>query len=104
MRQIRFPDGRRVPALGQGTWHMGMDSTRRRREADALRHGMDLGMTLIDTAEMYHDAELVVADALKDRRDQAFVVSKVLPGNASLRSTISACEKSLKRLSMDCIS
>ncbi len=103
MKQIQFPNGKTVPALGQGTWHMGRDSTARKEEADALRHGMDLGMTLIDTAEMYHDAELVVAEALKGRRHEAWVVSKVLPANASFTATVAACETSLKRLDIECI-
>ncbi len=103
MKTVEFPGGESVPALGLGTWLMGEDPSKRSEEADALRHGMDLGMTLIDTAEMYNDAELVVAEALRGRRDQAFVVSKVLPSNASLNGTISACERSLKRLGTDCL-
>ena len=83
MQTVKFSNGVSVSALGQGTWHMGRDAGSRTAEADALRLGMDLGMTLIDTAEMYHDAETVVGDALTGRRDEAFVVSKVLPSNAS---------------------
>ncbi len=103
MKTIEFPDGVSVPALGQGTWHMGMDRKEAKNEADALRYGLDKGLTLIDTAEMYHDAELVVADAVKGRRDDAFIVSKVLPGNASRSGTVAACEKSLKRLGIECL-
>ena len=68
MKIVRFKNGREVPALGQGTWHMGRSSTEFRREVDALRCGMDHGMTLIDTAEMYHDAERVVGEAISGRR------------------------------------
>lgn len=82
---------------------MGQNPLKRNAEADALRLGLDLGMTLIDTAEMYHDAELVVGEALRGRREDACVVSKVLPGNASLRGTIKACEKSLKRMKIECM-
>ncbi|MEJ2178216.1 MAG: aldo/keto reductase [Gammaproteobacteria bacterium] len=103
MKSIHFPDNREVHVLGQGTWFMGLDPRARTREADALRYGLDLGMTLIDTAEMYNDAELVVADALKGRRNEAFVVSKVLPSNASKSGTVLACEKSLSRLKIECL-
>ena len=80
---------------------MGKNRLERNSEADAIRLGLDLGMTLIDTAEMYDDAELVVGKALKGRRDDAYIVSKVLPGNASFRGTIKACEKSLKRMGVE---
>ncbi|MBI0536640.1 aldo/keto reductase [Roseomonas sp. KE2513] len=105
MRQIRFPDGTEVPALGQGTWHMGERGADRRAEADALRLGLDLGLKLIDTAEMYADggAEEVVRDALAGRRDEAFVVSKVYPQNASRARMAKACEASLRRLGMETI-
>lgn len=103
MKTVTLPDNTTLPAMGQGTWHMGRDQSLRESEADALRFGMDLGLTVIDTAEMYDDAELVVAEALKGRRDEAFVVSKVLPGNASRDGTKKACERSLKRLGVDCI-
>ncbi len=98
-----FPGGRSVPVLGQGTWHMGERKASATEEAKCLRHGLDLGMTLIDTAEMYADggAERIVADAVKGRRDNAFIVSKVLPSNASRDGTIKACEASLKRLGTD---
>ena len=98
---VLFPNGVSVPALGQGTWCMGKNRLKRNSEADAIRLGLDLGMTLIDTAEMYDDAEIVVGNALKGRRDDAYIVSKVLPGNASFRGTIKACEKSLKRMRVE---
>ncbi|KQY26997.1 aldo/keto reductase [Rhizobium sp. Root482] len=100
---ISLPSGISVPVLGQGTWHMGEKKTSAAEEARSLRHGLDLGMTLIDTAEMYADggAERIVAEAIKGRRDDAFVVSKVLPSNASREGTIRACEASLKRLGTD---
>lgn len=98
-----LPSGTAVPVLGQGTWYMGEDSRDRAREAAALRLGLDLGMTLIDTAEMYADggAEEVVGEAIAGRRDEVFLVSKVLPMNASRRGTVAACERSLKRLRTD---
>jgi diketogulonate reductase-like aldo/keto reductase len=91
--------GVQVPAIGQGTWYI--DHGDRKRAVAALRRGIDLGMTHIDTAEMYGDAELVVADAIAGRRDEVFLVSKVLPSNASRRGTIEACERSLARLKTD---
>ncbi|GAB3307495.1 aldo/keto reductase [Epidermidibacterium keratini] len=92
-----------VPALGMGTWGWGEDRGRRDDEIAALRTGLDLGMTLVDTAEMYADggAEEVLGEALAGRRDAAFVVSKVLPSNASRSGTIAACERSLGRLGTD---
>jgi len=100
---VPFPDATRVPALGLGTWTMGEDRARAEREAGALSLGLDLGMTLVDTAEMYGDggAEEVVAKAIAGRRDRVFVVSKVYPHNAGRKSAISACERSLRRLSTD---
>ncbi|MFS8640281.1 MAG: aldo/keto reductase [Symbiobacteriaceae bacterium] len=100
---LSLPSGERVPVLGQGTWMMGASRRSRREEVEALRLGLDLGMTLIDTAEMYADggAEEVVAEAIAGRRDQVFLVTKVLPGNASRRGTIEACERSLRRLRTD---
>jgi diketogulonate reductase-like aldo/keto reductase len=85
--------------IGQGTWYI--DRGDRKSAVAALRRGIDLGMTHIDTAEMYGDAELVIADAIAGRRDDIFLVSKVLPGNASRRGTITACERSLARLKTD---
>ncbi|QOZ11094.1 aldo/keto reductase [Bradyrhizobium sp. CCBAU 51765] len=91
--------GANVPVIGQGTWYL--DHGDRKRAIAALQRGLDLGMTHIDTAEMYGDAELVIADAIASRRDEVFLVSKVLPSNASRRGTITACERSLKRLKTD---
>jgi len=89
-----------MPVLGQGTWRMGEGLESPRREADALRLGFDLGMTLVDTAEMYANggAERVVAEAIEGRREEIFVVTKVLPQNASRAGTIRAAEESLRRL------
>jgi len=103
--QVSLADGARVPALGLGTWKMGERPGSAVREAAALAHGMDLGMTLIDTAEMYGDgrAEEVVARAIAGRPASAFVVSKVYPHNAGARSMPAACERSLRRLNRDCI-
>ena len=103
MRMTILPSGEAVPALGQGTWYMGDLPARRAAELAALRAGMDLGMTLIDTAEMYGDgaAERLVGEAIAGRRDQAFIVSKVLPHHATRRGTVAACEASLKRLATD---
>jgi diketogulonate reductase-like aldo/keto reductase len=92
-------NGPQVPVIGQGTWYI--DRGDRAGAIAALRHGIDLGMSHIDTAEMYGDAELVVADAVAGRRDDVFLVSKVLPSNASRRGTINACERSLARLRTD---
>jgi diketogulonate reductase-like aldo/keto reductase len=103
MRTVRLPDGTEVAALGQGTWHMGEDRRMRTAEADALRLGLDLGMTLLDTAEMYGEggAEEVVGDAVAGRRDRAFIVSKVYPHNASRRGVVAACERSLARMRIE---
>ena len=103
MLLVKLPSGETVPALGQGTWTMGDSARRRKEEIAALRLGLDLGMTLIDTAEMYASggAEEVVGEAVAGRRDEAFLVSKVMPGNASRRGTVAACEKSLIRLKTD---
>jgi len=100
MRQVALRNGTRVPALGLGTWKMGEDVRQRAQEVRALQTGMDLGATLIDTAEMYGSgrAEEVVAAAIKGRRDSVYLVSKVLPQNASRAGTVKACEASLKRL------
>jgi diketogulonate reductase-like aldo/keto reductase len=90
---------RDVSVIGQGTWYI--DRGDRKRAVVALRRGVDLGMTHIDTAEMYGDAELVIADAIAPRRDEVFLGAKVLPSNASRRGTITACERSLQRLKTD---
>src|SRR6202163_4064974 len=91
--------GKQVSVIGQGSWYI--DRGDRKSAVAALRRGIDLGMTHIDTAEMYGDAELVIADAIAGKRDELFLVSKVLPSNASRRGTITACERSLKRLKTD---
>lgn len=100
MRTVSLPSGEAVPVLGQGTWHFAEELSRRQDEIDALRHGLDLGMTLIDTAEMYADgaAEELVGAAIAGRRDEVFLVSKVLPENATRHGTIAACRRSLSRL------
>ena len=105
MKRVALPCGETVPALGQGTWHMGEEPGLRAREIDALRHGIDLGLTLIDTAEMYGDgaAESLVGEAIQGRRDRVFLVSKVYPHNASRRKMQAACNESLKRLRVDAI-
>ena len=98
--QAIFADGATVPALGQGTWRFGEGQRTRAEEAASLRLGIDLGMTLIDTAEMYAEggAEEVVAEAIAGQRERVFLVSKVYPHNATRRGTQAACERSLKRL------
>jgi diketogulonate reductase-like aldo/keto reductase len=103
MRTVTLPGGETVPAVGQGTWYMGERRGDASKEAEALRLGVDLGMTLIDTAEMYASggAEEVVAQAVSVIRDQVFIVSKVLPQNASRSGVPAACERSLKRLKTD---
>jgi diketogulonate reductase-like aldo/keto reductase len=103
MRTVALPGGETVPALGQGTWYMGERRGEAAKEADALRLGVDLGMTLLDTAEMYASggAETVVAQAIHGIRDRVFIVSKVLPQNASRAGVAAACERSLKRLGTD---
>ena len=103
MKQVIFPDGYSVPAIGQGTWYMGERSSDIAQEARALRYGIDQGLTLIDTAEMYADggAERVVGQAIAGRRDHVFLVSKVYPQNAGGQKAITACENSLRRLQTD---
>jgi diketogulonate reductase-like aldo/keto reductase len=98
-----LPSGETVPVLGQGTWNLGDDPRQRPAEIEALRLGLDLGMTLIDTAEMYGSgaAETLVGEAIRSRREEVFLVTKVLPQNATARGTVSACERSLKRLKTD---
>lgn len=101
--QVTLPSGTCVPALGQGTWRMGENRSTAAAEVRALQAGIDLGMTLIDTAEMYADggSETVVGEAIRGRRDDVFLVSKVLPSNASRRGTVAACEATLRRLGTD---
>lgn len=103
MRSVTLPGGECVPALGLGTWMMGERGAHEPESVAALKRGIDLGMTLIDTAEMYGDggAEELVGQAIKGRRDQIFIVSKVLPSNASRTGVAAACERSLKRLGTD---
>lgn len=103
MRYLRLPGGDEVPVLGLGTWGMGEARSRDPDMVAALRLGLDLGMTLIDTAEMYGEggAEEVVGKAIAGRRDNVFLVSKVYPHNATRRGTVAACERSLKRLGTD---
>lgn len=101
--QVTLPDGETVPAFGQGTWHMGEHRRRAGDEEISLKLGINLGLTLIDTAEMYGNgrAEEIVARAAAGRRDRLFIVSKVLPYNASRKGVVEACERSLKRLNTD---
>ena len=103
MQTVTLPSGETVSALGQGTWNIGDNSATRAEEIATLRCGLDLGLTLIDTAEMYGEgaAEELVAEALAGRRDEAFIVSKAYPHNASKRGAVQACERSLKRLKTD---
>jgi len=103
MRTVRLPDGTEVPALGQGTWHMGERHGEAKAEVAALKLGIELGVTLIDTAEMYGNgrAEELVAEATQGKRDGLFIVSKVYPHNASRTGVPAACERSLKRLRTD---
>src|SRR3984893_15265431 len=100
MKQKIFgQNGPQVAVIGQGTWYI--DRGDRKRAVAALRRGIDLGMSHVDTAEMYGDAELIIAEAIAGKRDDLFLVAKVLPSNASRRGTITACERSLKRLKTD---
>src|SRR5712664_4235980 len=101
--RVALRSGATMPALGMGTWHMGERKRERANEVAALRLGIDLGMALIDTAEMYAEggAEEVVGEAIAGRRDELFLVSKVYPHNASRKGAIAACERSLKRLATD---
>ncbi len=103
MKTVTLPSGERVPALGQGTWYIGNDPATRAEEIATLRLGLDLGLTLIDTAEMYGEglAEELVGEAMQGRRDQVFLVSKVYPHNADRRGAVAACERSLARLGTD---
>jgi diketogulonate reductase-like aldo/keto reductase len=105
MRSVALADGTRVPALGQGTWRMGESKSARAREVAALRLGIELGMSLIDTAEMYGDggAEEMVGEAIHGKHESVFVVTKVYPYNASRTKLPKACERSLRRLRIDAI-
>ncbi len=103
MKIVELPSGERVSALGQGTWYMGQNQADRAEEIATLGLGLDLGVTLIDTAEMYGEgkAEELIGEATAGRRDEAFLVSKVYPHNATRKGTVAACERSLKRLRTD---
>ena len=103
MRTVALPCGEHVPALGMGTWYMAQERAKRAEEIASLQRGLDLGMRLIDTAEMYADggAEELVGKAIAARRHEVFLVSKVYPHNATRRGAIAACERSLKRLKTD---
>lgn len=105
MKTVTFASGVTVPVLGQGTWNMGEDATRYADEVRALQLGLDLGMTLIDTAEMYGEggAEEVVGAAIAGRRPEVYLVSKVYPHNASFDGVREACERSLRRMKVDSI-
>ena len=103
LKTVALPSGERVPALGMGTWHIGDDPAARNEEMATLRLGLDMGAKLIDTAEMYGQgrAEELVGETIAGRRDEVFLVDKVLPSNASRRGTVAACERSLRRLKTD---
>jgi diketogulonate reductase-like aldo/keto reductase len=103
MKTVRLPSGELVPALGMGTWHIGDSRQTRAEEIATLREGLDLGLRLIDTAEMYGEgaSEELVGEGIAGRRDDAFIVSKVYPHNASRKGVVAACERSLKRLGTD---
>jgi diketogulonate reductase-like aldo/keto reductase len=103
MKTVALPSGERVPALGQGTWHMGENPALRADEIATLRLGIELGLSLIDTAEMYGDgaSEELVGEAIEGRRDDVFLVSKMLPHHATVTGTIAACDGSLRRLGTD---
>src|SRR5262245_60383441 len=103
MRTLRLLSGRSIPVIGQGTWRMGENPAKRQAEIVALRLGLDLGLTLIDTAEMYGEggAEEVIGEAIGGRRTEVFLVSKVYPHNATRKGTIEACDRSLRRLKTD---
>lgn len=102
-KTVALPSGERVSQLGQGTWNLGDNPSRRKDELKALEIGLDLGLTLLDTAEMYGNgaSEMLVGEAIRGRRDEVFLVSKVLPSHASRTGTTAACEQSLKRLGTD---
>lgn len=103
MKTLQLPSGREIPILGQGTWRMGEKASQKQAEIDALKLGIELGMRLIDTAEMYGEggAEKVVAEAISGCRDEIFLVSKFYPYNASYDGVIAACDRSLSRLKTD---
>ncbi|MBS9478298.1 aldo/keto reductase [Ancylobacter sp. VKM B-3255] len=103
MKNVTLPGGEKVPALGIGTWMMGERASARKEEAESVRLGIELGLTLVDTAEMYGEGacESFLGEALAGLRDKVFLVSKVYPHNASRTGVIAACERSLRRLKTD---
>ena len=103
IKTVALPSGEHVPVFGQGTWYMGEDRAKRAEEIATLRLGLDLGLRLIDTAEMYGEgqAEELIAEAIAGRRDEVFLVSKVYPHNASRQGAVAACERSLRRFGTD---
>ena len=105
MKFVSLPSGEQVPALGMGSWMIGENRASRAEEITTLQRGIDLGMTLIDTAEMYGEgaSERLIGEAIKGRREQVFLVSKFYPHNASVRGARIACERSLERLGVDCL-
>ena len=105
MKHVTLPGGESVPALGMGTWMIGEDATTRAEEIASLQHGIDLGMALIDTAEMYGEgaSEKLVGEAIRGRRERVFLVSKVYPHNAGKKAAQTACERSLRRLGIECL-
>ena len=105
MKHVTLPGGESVPALGMGTWMIGEDATTRAEEIASLQHGIDLGMALIDTAEMYGEgaSEKLVGEAIRGRRERVFLVSKVYPHNAGRKAAQAACERSLRRLGIECL-
>jgi diketogulonate reductase-like aldo/keto reductase len=105
MRTVSLPDGRTMPVLGLGTWKMGEDRARAAEEVRVVQRALDLGISLLDTAEIYASggSERIVGEAIRGRRDQVFLVTKVAPSNASRQGTIRACEASLKRLGTEVI-
>ena len=105
MKHVTLPGGESVPALGMGTWMIGEDAATRTEEIASLQHGIDLGMALIDTAEMYGEgaSEKLVGEAIRGRRERVFLVSKVYPHNAGRKAAQAACERSLRRLGIECL-
>lgn len=103
MKKVRFRDGHVVPALGMGSWNIGDSTATRAQEIASLRTGLDAGLSVIDTAEMYGSgrSERLVGEAIRGRRDEVFLISKVLPSNASYEKTLRSCEASLDRLGTD---
>ncbi len=101
MRTVKLPSGENVPVLGQGTWHLGENPNSRREEIAALRTGLELGMTLIDTSELYVGAEDLIREAIAGRRNECFIVDKVAPNHATRHGTMKACENSLRQLVTD---